>query len=214
MGARPLQTHRREVTAPRSVFRRLGVGGRKTEWEFDRKGLGGGRAVWRGLGRNPKRGAPKPQKVFPVPGGQATPVALTGGTGLAWSPRWTANGEFLAFIASDAQRPPLPMVMPVAGGSPTPVGADHLPTGFPTAQLVIPEAVVFRSSDGVEVHGQLFKTTGGPARRPALVYVHGGPARQMLLGWHYKSYYPNNYAATQPPAGHRFVVLPAHSRPG
>ena len=76
---------------------------------------------------------------------------------------------------------------------------DQVPAGFPSAKLVTPEPVTFRSSDGLEIHAQLFKRPGGDARRPALVYVHGGPPRQMLLGLHYMDYYANDYAVNQYP---------------
>ena len=89
-----------------------------------------------------------------------------------------------------------------------------MPAAFPSAQLVTPEPVTFRASDGVEVHGQLFKTAGGAAKRPALVYVHGGPPRQMLLGWHYMGYYANDYATNQYLASRGFIVLSVNYRLG
>src|SRR5262249_58510302 len=87
---------------------------------------------------------------------------------------------------------------------------------FPSAALVTPEPVVIRSSDGVEVHCQLFKTASGndAVKRPALVYVHGGPPRQMLLGWHYMYYYANDYAGDQILANRRFIVLSVNYRLG
>ena len=77
-----------------------------------------------------------------------------------------------------------------------------------------PSRSSFKSSDGLEIHGQLFKTPGGAARRPALVYVHGGPPRQMLLGWHYMDYYANDYAANQYLASRGFIVLSVNYRLG
>ena len=124
-------------------------------------------------------------------------MPLTSGTGLEWSPVVTGDGQTVAFLQSTAQRPPLPAVMPIAGGPPRSVGAERLRASFPSARLVTPEPVTFTASDGVEIHGQIFKTAGGEARRPALVYVHGGPPRQMLLGFHYMDYYANDYAANQ-----------------
>src|SRR5262249_21922168 len=135
--------------------------------------------------------------LFKVPVDGASPVALTGGRGLEWSPAVTADGKYVAYIASDAQQPPLPAVMPLAGGAAQKVAADRVPDGFPSSALVTPEPVIVRASDGVEVHCQLFKAGNGGGRRPALVYVHGGPPRQMLLGWHYMYYYANDYAANQ-----------------
>src|SRR2546429_7519508 len=55
--------------------------------------------------------------VFRTPVDAASPSALTSGRGLEWNPAATADGRFVAYIASDAQRPPLPTVMPLAGGT-------------------------------------------------------------------------------------------------
>ena len=83
-----------------------------------------------------------------------------------------------------------------------------MPADFPSAQLVTPELVSFRAADGVEAHGQLFKPAGSAAgRRPAVVYVHGGGPRQMLLGWHTRWEYANDYGINQYLASQGFVVL-------
>ena len=82
-----------------------------------------------------------------------------------------------------------------------------LPADFPTSQLVVAEQVTFRASDGVEAHGQLFRPAGGPARKPAIVYIHGGGPRQMLLGWHNRWEYANDYGANQYLASRGFIVL-------
>src|SRR5262249_33352908 len=79
---------------------------------------------------------------------------------------------------------------------------------------VTPKKVVFKASDGVEVHGQLFEAAGGPAKKPAIVFVHGGPPRQMLLGWHYSSYYAHAYAVNQYLASQGYVVLSVNYRLG
>jgi dipeptidyl aminopeptidase/acylaminoacyl peptidase len=78
---------------------------------------------------------------------------------------------------------------------------------FPAARLVTPTLVSFRANDGVEVHGQLFEPVGGAARKPAIVYIHGGGPRQMLLGWHYRWEYANDYGANQYLASRGFAVL-------
>ncbi len=153
--------------------------------------------------------------LFKVPvDGSGAPVVLTSGAGLEWSPVVTGDGKTVAFLRSTAQRPPVAAVMPISGGAARDVGADRVPAAFPSAQLITPEPVIFRASDGVEVHGQLFKTANGPARRPALVYVHGGPTRQMLLGFHYMDYYANDYAANQYLASRGFIVLSVNYRLG
>src|SRR5207249_2676323 len=52
-----------------------------------------------------------------------------------------------------------------------------------------------------------FKPAGGEARKPAIVYIHGGGPRQMLLGWHYRWEYANDYGANQYLASRGFIVL-------
>jgi dipeptidyl aminopeptidase/acylaminoacyl peptidase len=153
--------------------------------------------------------------IFKVPvDGSAPPTALTAGRGLEWAPVVTSDGASVAFLGSDAQRSPLPSLVPIAGGQPRVLAADRVPAGVPTSQLITPEAVTFKASDGVDVHGQVFNTPGSDARRPALVYVHGGPPRQMLLGWHYMDYYANDYAANQYLASRGFIVLSVNYRLG
>jgi dipeptidyl aminopeptidase/acylaminoacyl peptidase len=153
--------------------------------------------------------------LFSVPvDGSAPPTALTSGRGLEWTPVVTADGRTVACLAADPQRPPLPAIIPAAGGQPRALATERLPAAWPSAQLVTPDPVTFRASDGVEVHGQLFKTPGGGGKKPALVYVHGGPPRQMLLGWHYMYYYANDYAANQYLASRGFIVLSVNYRLG
>ena len=136
-----------------------------------------------------------------------TPVMLTSGTGIEWSPVVTADNQSVAFLSSTAQRPPAPSVVPIAGGTPRTIGLNRLAADFPSAQLVTPEFVSFRASDGVEAYGQLFRPAGGPARKPAVVYVHGGGPRQMLLGWHNRWEYANDYGANQYLVSLGFIVL-------
>jgi len=153
--------------------------------------------------------------IFKVPvDGSAPPAPLTRGVGIEWSPAITGDGRTVAFLGSTAQRPSLPTVMAIDGGEPRPIAANRIPAAFPQAQLVTPEAVTFTSSDGLAIHGQLFKAAAGAARRPALVYVHGGPPRQMLLGFHYMDYYANDYAANQYLASRGFLVLSVNYRLG
>jgi dipeptidyl aminopeptidase/acylaminoacyl peptidase len=153
--------------------------------------------------------------LFKVPvNGSSQPVQLTSGTGIEWAPVVTADGLTLAYLQSTAQKPPLPAVMPMAGGAPKAIATDRLPPTFPSAQLITPESIIFKSGDGVEVHAQLFKPPSKESPRPALVYVHGGPQRQMLLGFHYMDYYANDYAANQYLASRGFIVLSVNYRLG
>jgi dipeptidyl aminopeptidase/acylaminoacyl peptidase len=122
----------------------------------------------------------------------------------------TADGQSVAYLASGAQRPPAPSVISISGGTPRTLAAERLPADFPTSQLVTPELVSFRASDGVEAHGQLFKplpNVSNETPKPAVVYIHGGGPRQMMLGWHNRWEYANDYGANQYLAGRGFIVL-------
>lgn len=156
-----------------------------------------------------------------VPVDRAAPVVLTPGTGVEWTPVMLPSGR-IAAIGGGAQRPPVPFVLeagaaarPAANAQRRWLGEDLVPADFPTARLVVPKQVVYKAPDGLNVHAQLFEPpAGGPARKPAVVYVHGGPPRQMLLGWHYGDYYWNAYAMNQYLASRGFVVLSINYRLG
>ncbi len=138
---------------------------------------------------------------------------LTPGTGLEWTPTVTGDGQTVACLSATGQRPPLPTIVPLQGGAPQIIG-ESLLKDFPTADLVTPQQVIFKSPDGLEIHGQLFEQPGGGSKKPAVIYVHGGPRRQMLLGWHYSSYYSNAYAVNQALAARGYVVLSVNYRLG
>lgn len=139
---------------------------------------------------------------------------MTPGTGLEWFPVLTGDGQTLAFVGATAQRPPLPCIMPANGGEIKILATDRLPNTYPSADLVTPKQVVFKTPDGFTIHAQLFEKAGNSAKKPAIIYIHGGPPRQMLLGWHYSDYYANAYAMNQYLASRGFVVLSVNYRLG
>ena len=139
---------------------------------------------------------------------------MTPGKGLEWMPVITGDGKTLAFLSATPQRPPLPAVMRLSDAAISVLCTDRIPADFPLQKLIEPRQVIFKSADGVIVHADLFEAPGGPARKPAIVYLHGGPPRQMLLGWHYSAYYSNAYASNQYLANLGFVVLAVNYRLG
>jgi dipeptidyl aminopeptidase/acylaminoacyl peptidase len=151
--------------------------------------------------------------LFRVPVDRAQPVALTTGTDSQWSPTIVVANA-IAFVDAGAQRPPLVSVMQANGSEQQALQTNLIPKDFPTAQLVIPQAVAFKAADGTLVHGQLFRSTDAGANQPGMIFVHGGPPRQMLLGWHYMDYYTNSYAVNQYLATHGFTVLSVNYRLG
>lgn len=152
--------------------------------------------------------------LFRVRADRPGPSLLTSGTGIEWTPVVTGDGQAVAFVSADAQRPPLPAVMPLEGGRPRLLGADRIPADFPTTSLVVPRKVLWRAPDGTPIHGQLFVQPGREGKQPGIVFVHGGPPRQMLLGWHYMEYYANAYAVNQYLASRGYVVLAVNYRLG
>ncbi|NOY36588.1 MAG: prolyl oligopeptidase family serine peptidase [Chlorobi bacterium] len=139
---------------------------------------------------------------------------ITPGTGLEWTPFITGDGKSMIYISATAKRPPLPAVMNLADHKTSLLGADLIPEDYPTKSLITPTQVIFNAPDGTEVHADLFVPKGGTKKKPAVIFVHGGPPRQMLLGWHYSSYYSNAYAVNQYLVNKGFVVLSVNYRLG
>ena len=139
---------------------------------------------------------------------------MTPGKGNEWTPVITGDGKTLCFISATPQRPPLPAVMGLGGRDFNVLCLDRIPADFPMQRFIEPKQVTFRSSDGLVIHADLFEPPDGTGRKPAIVYLHGGPPREMLLGWHYSSYYSNAYASNQYLASLGFVVLAVNYRLG
>jgi dipeptidyl aminopeptidase/acylaminoacyl peptidase len=150
--------------------------------------------------------------LFRVPVDAATPVELTSGATLEWSPVAASPTE-IAFIDAGAKAPPSVSAIAVDGTGRHDLGAGTVPAEFPENALVVPRAVEFKAADGWAIQGQLFDNGSG-GKKPALIFVHGGPPRQMLLGWHYMDYYSNAYAVNQYFANHGYVVLSVNYRLG
>ncbi len=151
----------------------------------------------------------------PVVGGR--PAQLTFGKGVEWSPVALSDGRTLAYIGSEAASPAKPFATALASGhSSTALAPETWPKDFPSDRLVTPQQAIFKSTDGLEIHGQLFVPSGAKPgeKRPALIFLHGGPIRQMLLGWHYMYYYSSSYAMNQYLASRGYIVLALNYRSG
>ena len=90
------------------------------------------------------------------------------------------------------------------------------PPGFRSTPQVVPQLVVTKAPDGLEIHNQLFlpKDLKPGEKRPAIVFVHGGPVRQMLLGYHYMHFYHVAYAVNQWLASRGYIVMSVNYRSG
>ena len=144
----------------------------------------------------------------PVAGGK--PSAVTSGETIEWTPLET-GGEIVC-LGSSATTPAMPYHVTAHGREM--IAANLMPADFPSKQLVVPKQVIFKSEDGLDIHGQLFVPAGRSSAGPAMIFMHGGPIRQMLLGFHYMDYYHNAYAMNQYLANRGYVVLSVNYRLG
>lgn len=143
----------------------------------------------------------------------AAPVAMTHGKTVEWKPVMMADGKTVVSLGSAATSPGMPYRLTATDREV--IGGSVIPADFPSAQMVEPELVTFRSEDGLEIHGQLFLPLGGKKPgTPALIFAHGGPPRQMVPGFHAMYYYHNAYAENQYLANRGYVVLSVNYRLG
>src|SRR3984957_14813663 len=146
--------------------------------------------------------------------GGTPPQALTSGDTIEWSPLETSDGKSIVCLGSTATSPAMPYQVTAKGREM--IAQQALPANFPAASLVTPKQVIFRSDDGLTLHGQLFLTRNFNVKGkvPGLVFMHGGPIRQMMLGFHYMDYYHNAYAENQYLASRGYAVLSVNYRLG
>ena len=148
-----------------------------------------------------------------------TPTPLTTGATIADLPVYTSDGHAVAFLHADARNPMRPAVVAQTGsrfGPAQDIASQTIPEEYPGAEFVVPQPVIFRSPDGMMIHGQLFLPPNGSSgtRHPALLFFHGGPYRQMLLGANPMGAYAYMYAANQYFASRGYVVLSVNYRGG
>ncbi|HXT68416.1 MAG TPA: prolyl oligopeptidase family serine peptidase [Vicinamibacterales bacterium] len=159
--------------------------------------------------------------IWAVPTAGGTPQQITSGVGIENVPAPIASGKQIAVLSADARRP-LSVALWPSAATPASVGqkAEKVlyPSlvGFPIESMVVPTNVTLKAEDGVEFHNQLFTPADikPGEKRPALIFVHGGPARQMLLGWHYLSFYHVFYGVNQWLANQGYIVMSVNYRSG
>jgi dipeptidyl-peptidase-4 len=156
----------------------------------------------------------------PVAGG--TPTQVTTGAGIETRPVLLASGRSLATLSADWKMPQSLGIWQLASASASSTPATQkivFPTarkGFPMDAQVEPQLIMTTAADGLEIHNQLFvpKDVKAGEKRPAVIFVHGGPARQMLLGYHYMQFYHWAYAINQWLASEGYVVMSVNYRSG
>jgi dipeptidyl-peptidase-4 len=156
--------------------------------------------------------------VWKVPTTGGTPERVTMGEIETW-PQPLPSGKYVATLSATALRPQSVGIWPTAANSPASsakVIYPKLAKDFPMDAQTTPTNVTLTASDGIKFNNQLFipKGMGANEKRPAIVFVHGGPARQMLLGYHYLSFYHVFYAVNQWLTSQGYIVLSVNYRSG
>ena len=150
----------------------------------------------------------------PTAGGKA--VQLTKGATIGSYPVAIASGKDVAFLHATAKHPMSIALVPAAGGKTRVIAPQSLPSEFPLNELIVPELIIVKAPDGLEISCQLFLPKGAKPgdKRPGVVFTHGGPIRQMLLGWHYMEFYSEAYGINQYFASRGYVVISINYRSG
>ena len=156
--------------------------------------------------------------IWAVPVAGGTPRQVTTGTGIETSPAPLASGKILATLSADWKMPQSLGIWPLTS-TPSTTQKIVFPAvrkSFPMDAHVQPQLVLTKAADGQDIHNQLFLPDDikPGERRPAVVFVHGGPARQMLLGYHYMQFYHWAYGINQWLANQGYVVLSINYRSG
>ena len=159
--------------------------------------------------------------IWAVPVAGGTPTLVTAGTGIETWPVPLPSGKLLATQSADWRRPQSIGVWKLGTTSAPPTQQYVYPTAaglkhFPMDLHVEPTAVMTTAADGLKIPNQLFlpRDLKPGDKRPAIIFVHGGPARQMLLGYHYMHFYHWAYGINQWLADQGYVVLSVNYRSG
>lgn len=155
--------------------------------------------------------------IWAVPTSGGTPVQISTDDGVEVSPTPLSSGKQLAVLYFNAKQPASVGIVSASGGDTKVVfpTAAMMKT-FPAAAHVVPEIVITKAADGLEIHNQLFipKDLKPGERRPAIVFVHGGPSRQMLPAYHYMQFYHWAYGFNQWLQSQGYVVMSINYRSG
>jgi len=132
------------------------------------------------------------------------PVVIPGlPTGLVRGLTISRDDSALAFYATDGSAPP-DLFTGQFGAAPQRL-TNALNSKIRRDDLVVPTVVRFKSYDGLEIPGVLYRPHQASAtqKAPAVVLVHGGPGGQAQVGY---------FALTQALANHGYVVYDINNR--
>lgn len=153
--------------------------------------------------------------IWMVPTSGGAPKRISMGDGVERDPQQLASGKGVAVIYFGAKTPASIGIVPAGGGEPK-IIFPTLGKDFPQAAHVVPQVVMTKAADGLEIHNTLFlpQNLKPGEKRPAIIFVHGGPQRQMMPAYHYMQFYHWAYAVNQWLAAQGYVVLSINYRSG
>ena len=127
------------------------------------------------------RNHPEERRIWIIPVDGSAPRQLADlSLGVEGNPQWSPDGTKIYFTRS-APLESTDLWVDLTGGSATPHALTNtLPLDFQRVGFQAPERVHFKSKDGLEVAGILYRPVGYKAgtRYPAVLWIHGGPESQ------------------------------------
>jgi dipeptidyl aminopeptidase/acylaminoacyl peptidase len=141
------------------------------------------------------------------------PKALSKGASIEDYPVVTADDRVLSVYGT--ARYPLQPALVTAKGM-VDIAPKAIPADFPAKQLIEPQLITFKTTDGMTIHAQLFVPPNLKGKKaPALLFFHGGPTnRQTFAGFDSFETHNHLYEANQFLAANGYVVLSVNFRGG
>jgi len=106
--------------------------------------------------------------------------SLRSGAGVYSRPNWPAQGDFLTVEYENPTLPPDLYKVDISTGASTQLSFSNLPA-MECVDLVVPEQVIYTSSEGLEIPAFLYRPT--KPNGAAVLYPHGGPSSQYIYEW-------------------------------
>jgi dipeptidyl aminopeptidase/acylaminoacyl peptidase len=128
--------------------------------------------------------------IVPVEGGAArrlTPASL--GPGVESNPQWTPDSQRLFFARATPLSPGGLFTVAATGSEQPRAVIQQRALNVERAEFTPPVEVHFKSKDGLDVAGLLYKPAGAAAatgsneKPPAVLWIHGGPEGQDVFGF-------------------------------
>ena len=125
--------------------------------------------------------------LVPAAGGGApkrlTPPSL--GPGVESNPQWTPDSLRLYFTRATPRSPASLFSAPAAGNESPRAVIQQRALNVERAGFPLPEEVHFKSKDGTDIAGLLYKPLEAEAgaKPPAILWIHGGPEGQDVFGF-------------------------------